>query len=866
MKAISLLLSLVIVVSAASIGLGIVDVNDLMENPSQELSEIGTNIQEYLSRGTETPDDQPGNTTPDTGETDNPETPETDETKTPDPTDKPWEQIDCNVDPLPNPPGYVELTPGWNPMDFEKNEENPYESYHLVSGAGDIFALGDHGSFLRLDSGFWTKVEANTSMSLNGMMLGSWPSYIVGDNGVIRSYSPVTGSIENFESPFDDMDLYDRPDLYTAFGTSHENFWILGDGVFYHYYKFPPSHPEYNASDPTPKWEYVGCPVSPASLRGPHDPYISDVWVHDYDTVFILVMSAGHQTLHEWDGNDWIEHDELPTNSLIRDIWGLGPSDMFAIGVGGTILHYDGFDWRPFNDTGLDRWNSYSAIWGTSKNNLYAVGDSSPTSSQLMHYDGEYWRGMDIPTDNSLSSILGWGESIESVYFTSYEGEIFHYVTAVAGQGEDLTWYTLESEFQPSYQDHAVDGSQIFIAGQYWPIGTDGKNVIYHVGAGQNFKRYEVKTEGETIYCKAVAVNDNNIYTTGWDRTYITYICRMNKDGSDANFFYQTFPDANVSLQKLAVDDEGNTYLAAMIGGSFNGETYSGFHEPPPEDLGYTPYAWDALVIKYSPEGELLWSKMFGSPETKHYPWGNLIGERIKKIMIDENGDIIIIGFALTNPGFTIGEENSLTVSPDSTNEAGTGDYVFIIKMKPDGTPIAAKSWSPYSSYMDIEETSDGYIFTGNTDFAETSDGIVDTNKKNIMVMKLDESLNTIWTRYIAYSGHQWFRDSAVGNDGNIYITGLTMSSVGGHRYIGKGDIMVLKISDDGVLQGTKLLGGTDRDEGLFIYLDEYGYPNIFSVIKSTDVYGYKDDSAAVHWEHIDMPTDPYAECRLKYR
>ena len=38
---------------------------------------------------------------------------------------------------------------------------------------------------------------------------------------------------------------------------------------------------------------------------------------------------------------EWTEMDSGTTN-LLRDVWGSSATDVFAVGWGGTILHYDG--------------------------------------------------------------------------------------------------------------------------------------------------------------------------------------------------------------------------------------------------------------------------------------------------------------------------------------------------------------------------------------------------------------------------------------------------------------------------------------------------------------------------------------------
>ncbi|MCK5671100.1 hypothetical protein KAI10_06935, partial [Candidatus Bathyarchaeota archaeon] len=126
-----------------------------------------------------------------------------------------------------------------------------------------VFALGNKGGLMRLDDFKWTRLETNTTNGLSNLMLGTWPSYIVGEYGTVLSYSPVTAKIERMETPWDDLDEYDRPSLYAAWGSNHENFWVLGDGIMYNYAKLTPDQQGYNVSDQTPKWQWHEAPVLP---------------------------------------------------------------------------------------------------------------------------------------------------------------------------------------------------------------------------------------------------------------------------------------------------------------------------------------------------------------------------------------------------------------------------------------------------------------------------------------------------------------------------------------------------------------------------------------------------------------------------
>ncbi len=69
----------------------------------------------------------------------------------------------------------------------------------------------------------------------------------------------------------------------------------------------------------------------------------------------------------------------------------------------------------------------FKSIWGTSENNMWAVGDGS---RDLWHYDGETWTALH-PLSGSQNSIYGFSEN--DIYIASNEGWIHHY--------NGSTWY-----------------------------------------------------------------------------------------------------------------------------------------------------------------------------------------------------------------------------------------------------------------------------------------------------------------------------------------------------------------------------------------------------------------------------------------
>ncbi len=111
----------------------------------------------------------------------------------------------------------------------------------------------------------------------------------------------------------------------------------------------------------------------------------------------------------------------LPTDLSLGGLWGSSTSDVYAVGSGGTILHFDGVAWSPV-PSGTTR--NLHAVWGSSAGNVYAVG----AAGTVVHFDGSAWSAATIGTSQTLRGV--WGSSASDVYAVAAGRDtsfIFHF-------------------------------------------------------------------------------------------------------------------------------------------------------------------------------------------------------------------------------------------------------------------------------------------------------------------------------------------------------------------------------------------------------------------------------------------------------
>jgi hypothetical protein len=168
-------------------------------------------------------------------------------------------------------------------------------------------------------------------------------------------------------------------------------------------------------------------PVSREHNRG-----FYGVWGSAPDDVF----AVGHLgVIWHYDGSAWREMlfgeiDGMPISKL-WDVWGSAPDNVLAVGFGGggpLILHYDGTGWRAMEHPSE---RPLEGVWGASSTDVFAVG----MEGTILHHDGVAWRAMESPTSETLMSV--WGTSPEDVFAVGYGGTILHY--------DGTAWRVMES-------------------------------------------------------------------------------------------------------------------------------------------------------------------------------------------------------------------------------------------------------------------------------------------------------------------------------------------------------------------------------------------------------------------------------------
>ncbi|MBF0353604.1 MAG: SBBP repeat-containing protein, partial [SAR324 cluster bacterium] len=259
------------------------------------------------------------------------------------------------------------------------------------------------------------------------------------------------------------------------------------------------------------------------------------------------------------------------------------------------------------------------------------------------------------------------------------------------------------------------------------------------------------------------------------------------------------------SSRSVAVDKDGNVYLAGLTSSSLDGQTYIGG-------------SYDATVIKYNSLGVKQWTKLVG---TDQY-------DIATAITVDNNGNIYITGITTgTFPGKTnIGANES-----------------FLAKLDSSGNLIFTQEWGQYADDggrgIAVDNSGNIYI-AGYSQYGDNSVGPCDLGTCSnyaSYVAKFDASTGTkLWLYRFGSDGQQGF-GITVDSNGNIYATGANSDGLGTCEVgaCGGNDMYVVKYNSSGTKAWTKRYGSAAHEYGWGITSDSSG--NVYVTGQTTGAF-----------------------------
>ncbi len=130
--------------------------------------------------------------------------------------------------------------------------------------------------------------------------------------------------------------------------------------------------------------------------------WLNDVWIFDENNIWAVGYLAPSDTtvngIHitnpniiRWDGSSWKLQPFSGTSNGMEGIWALDSSHIY-FASGGLRKYVNGVYSTINTNLGLQNYQGIYKLWGNSENNLWGVGPGGT----IVHYDGVAWSKIDF--------------------------------------------------------------------------------------------------------------------------------------------------------------------------------------------------------------------------------------------------------------------------------------------------------------------------------------------------------------------------------------------------------------------------------------------------------------------------------------
>lgn len=359
---------------------------------------------------------------------------------------------------------------------------------------------------------------------------------------------------------------------------------------------------------------------------------------------------------------EWVRQQGTAVNDIARDVAVDSAGNVYTVGYTGDVTPSDASNrnWNTYfskyDSTGNLLWKK-QLTEGAGNNNGYGIAVDSNNHVYLVGRQG---------SDAYIHKYDSEGTEIWKEIFSSLDNEVFAYpdiATSVKIDGDGNIYITGVSlgRFDPE------------VARQ---------EALNRINAHQNVFIAKYDSEGNQSWVREIGGianefpggvtvdNEGNSYVAGVTQGSIFGVGRF-ENGSNDGFLVKYDKDGNTIWEKqfgtlsgeivhgVNIDSAGNAYVVGETLGAFEGNTQSG--------------NWDAFVAKYDKDGNQIQVHQFGTATD----------DRAKKVEIDDNRNIYIIGET----------QGAL----DGQTRSGVID-TFVTRLEPNGV----RSWTDQVGNTDI--------------------------------------------------------------------------------------------------------------------------------------------------------------------
>lgn len=282
----------------------------------------------------------------------------------------------------------------------------------------------------------------------------------------------------------------------------------------------------------------------------------------------------------------WCWENPLPHGRSLRDVWGTSAQDVYAVGEFGTIMHWDGADWR-MEDSGTTL--DLHTVWGSGPDVVWALAgvpySVRGTSGVFRRRNGRWQSALtdlDVPSLSLPSTrILSiWGNA-EEVWIGGYSDAASPKVSGpfilVYSAGQySVRWTQSTTALFDNLQINGIWGTD---ANNVWAIGTGDGNTVKGPPRLYRYDGQAMKWSREAI--GNVPIGDAFAGLTGiaGDSSGNLWLVGTSMSGRPLlqrriGGAWQTTPrevSDQAASPKVSVDATGRAWIAAAQGGPGGG-------------------------------------------------------------------------------------------------------------------------------------------------------------------------------------------------------------------------------------------------------------------------------------------------------
>jgi hypothetical protein len=242
------------------------------------------------------------------------------------------------------------------------------------------------------------------------------------------------------------------------------------------------------------RWTVAHQGVTPNQLNG--------VWQDNANDVF--AAGLGGTVLH-YNGTTWSQLALNQPTYQLRAVSGSSTSDVWFVGDAGITTHYNGTSFTTVATSSAD---NLTGVWDISATNIYAVGYPTGTTNSIIFHstNGTSWTAVTPPHGVTDSLFAVWAADANDIFMVGHNGRILYDSSG-----------TFVQFTRPTTSDlRAVWGTS---ATNVYAVGDNG--VIYHFTGGAT---WTAMTSNTTNNLAAIGgTSASNIWAVGAGGTTVNY-------------------------------------------------------------------------------------------------------------------------------------------------------------------------------------------------------------------------------------------------------------------------------------------------------------------------------------------------------